>query len=168
MARRSKIPKDMSILFQSSSGTLAQIKAKTNSLALLSDIVRQICPDLPEDAWHIANFRQNTLILEVNSPVWGQRLQFERYNICRELTLQTQGQFQKIEIKVNPQPHKKILKTPLSASKITPIENIAADNKLQLSSKVAQQLLNAAENAPKSLKEKLEKLAANANKASSK
>ena len=164
MARRSKIPKDMSILFQSSTGTLAQIKEKTNSLALLSDIVQKICPDLPKDAWHIANFKQNTLILEVNSPVWGQRLQFERYNICRELTLQTQGQFEKIEIKVNPQPHQKILKTPLPVSTTVPNKVKLDNNRLQLSSKVAQQLLNAAENAPKSLKDKLTKLALAASK----
>jgi len=164
MARKSKIPKDMSILFQSSKGTLAQIKTKTNSLALLSDIVRQICPDLPEDAWNIANFRHNTLILEVNSPVWGQRLQFERFNICRELTLQTQGQFEKIEIKVNPQAHQKMIKNPLPTVATASIEKKSQINDTQLSSKVAQQLLNAAENAPKGLKEKLRKLAVTASR----
>ncbi|MEY8215012.1 MAG: DciA family protein, partial [Colwellia sp.] len=106
MARRPKAPINLSVLFDSKVGTLAQIKAKTNSLMLLSNIVRQICPDLPENAFNIANFVQSTLIIEVKSPVWGQRLQFERNNICQQLTIQTQGQFTQIEIKVNPQGHR--------------------------------------------------------------
>jgi len=161
MARRPKAPKNMSTLFNSPSGTLAQIKEKTNSLNLLSSIVRQICPDLPEDAFNIANFVQSTLIIEVKSPVWGQRLQFERNNICRQLYEQTQGQFTKIDIKVNPQghrqtPNQKTYEPVQSANKNVSVQNI--------SSTTASQLLEVAEKAPKSLKEKLQKLAANANK----
>jgi len=99
MARKSKIPTDMSALFNSTSGTLAQIATKTNSLTILSDIVRQICPDLPEDVWKIANFKGKSLVIEVNSAVWSQRLQFERMNICRELTLVTENQFTRIKLK---------------------------------------------------------------------
>ena len=98
MARKSKIPINMSSLLQTTTGTLAQIQSKTNSLKLLSDIVRQICPDLPEDVFNIANFVQSTLVIEVKSPVWGQRLQFERNTICKELIAQTQGKFSQIEI----------------------------------------------------------------------
>jgi len=161
MARRSKTPKDMSTLFNSTTGTLAQIQAKTNSLSLLSDIVRQICPDLPEDAFNIANFVQSTLIIEVKSPVWGQRLQFERNNICKQLNEETQGKFTKIEIKVNPQGHRK-----------TPNQKQAgyiksANNKgsvQNISTSTASHLLDVAEKAPKGLKEKLQRLAANAYK----
>lgn len=64
MARKTRKPSDMSELFQSSKGTLAQIAAKTNSLTILSDIVRQTCPDLPADVWHIANFKQKSLVIE--------------------------------------------------------------------------------------------------------
>jgi hypothetical protein len=153
MARKSKIPKDMAALFQLSSGTLAQIKSKTNSLAILADIVRQICPDLPEDAWHIANFRKNTLIIEVKSPVWGQRLQFERTKICQVLIEHTEGQFQQIEIKVNPYHTKKVI----------------TSNEIKLSSKsmspnTAKHIMDVANNAPEGLKEKLEKLAKHVNK----
>lgn len=161
MARRPKFPKNMSTLFNSPTGTLAQIKEKTNSLSLLSGIVRQICPDLPEDAFNIANFVQSTLIIEVKSPVWGQRLQFERNNICRQLNEETQGQFTKINIKVNPQghrqtPNQKTYEYIASASKNISVQNI--------SSTTASHLLEVAEKAPKSLKEKLQKLAANASK----
>jgi len=165
MARRPKAPKDMSTLFNSTSGTLAQIQSKTNSLSLLSDIVRQICPDLPEDAFNIANFVQTTLIIEVKSPVWGQRLQFERNTICQELIKQTQGQFSQIEIKVNPQGHRQ---TP---NQKTYQRNNVSNKKSSvqsISSNTALHLLEIAENAPKGLKEKLEKLAANAIKASNK
>jgi len=161
MARRPKAPKDMSTVFNSTSGTLAQIQSKTNSLSLLSDIVRQICPDLPEDAFNIANFVQTTLVIEVKSPVWGQRLQFERNTICNELTKQTQGQFSQIEIKVNPQGHRQ-----------TPNQKTYQNNKVSnkkssvqsISPSTASHLLEIAENAPKGLKEKLERLAASANK----
>lgn len=161
MARRPKTPKDMSTLFNSTTGTLAQIKVKTNSLSLLSDIVRQICPDLPEDAFNIANFVQSTLIIEVKSPVWGQRLQFERNNICKKLNQETQGQFTKIEIKVNPQGHRQLPNQKtyeyIKSDKNTgSVQNISANT--------ASRLLDVAEKAPKGLKEKLQKLATKAPK----
>lgn len=148
MARKSKQPADMSSLFQSSKGTLAQIAAKTNSLTLLSNIVRQTCPDLPEDVWNIANFRQNILIIDVNSSVWGQRLQFERMNINKALSLITQGEFTQIEIKVSPYRNKVVEK-----------KIIYPDKTQFLSQKTADRLREVASNAPESLKNKLEKLA---------
>lgn len=161
MARRPKVPKDMSTLFNSTTGTLAQIQSKTNSLSLLSDIVRQICPDLPEDAFNIANFVQSTLVIEVKSPVWGQRLQFERNNICHQLNEETQGKFTKIEIKVNPQGHRQVPSQKTyehvdSASKNSSVQNISTDT--------ASRLLDIAKKAPKGLKETLQRLAANADK----
>jgi hypothetical protein len=161
MARRPKFPKDMSMLFHSTTGTLAQIQVKTNSLNLLSDIVRQICPDLPEDAFNIANFVQSTLIIEVKSPVWGQRLQFERNNICKKLNEETQGQFNKIEIKVNPQghrqtPNQKTYKSVELVNKKGSVQNISITT--------ASHLLAVAEKAPEGLKEKLQRLASNVDK----
>ncbi len=158
MARRPKAPKDMSTLFNSMTGTLAQIKTKTNSLSQLCDIVRQICPDLPEDALNITNFINNTLVIEVKSPVWGQRLQFERNNICRFLAEQTQGQFTQIEIKVNPYGHQQ------TAKKVSYARQAKTTSALSLSNETAKNLLEVAENAPKGLKEKLEKLASIARK----
>lgn len=161
MARRPKVPKNMSTLFHSTTGTLAQIQVKTNSLSLLSNIVRQICPDLPEDAFNIVNFLQSTLIIEVKSPVWGQRLQFERNNICRQLNDETQGQFTKIDIKVNPQGHRQ---TP-NQKTYEYIESVNNKSSVQnISTTTASHLLDIAEKAPKGLKEKLQRLAANASK----
>jgi hypothetical protein len=153
MARKSKIPTDMSALFNSTSGTLAQIAAKTNSLTVLSDIVRQICPDLPADVWKIANFRANAIVIEVNSAVWSQRLQFERMNICRELTQVTENEFNQVEIKITPFRTK--------VPEITVIPNAINST---ISPATAAQLLKVAENAPDSLRKKLEKLAAHAKK----
>lgn len=158
MARKSKVPVDMSALLQSSQGTLAQIQEKTNSLTILADIVRQICPDLPADAFKIANFHQSVLVVEVKSPVWGQRLQFERNNICRVLIEQTQGQFQQIEIKVNPNGHREAKLTAQSHSttrESKPLKTLSDD--------AAAHILNLASNlthnAPAGLKEKLQRLA---------
>ncbi|MCJ8319661.1 MAG: DciA family protein [Colwellia sp.] len=156
MARKSKKPVDMSSLLNSSSGTLAHIQEKTNSLAILADIVRQICPDLPDDSWKIANFERNTLIIEVKSPVWGQRLQFERNKICQQLIDVTQGKFDRIDIKVNPFTHKQIIKP--SSSKVT------AKNSYSISKSTASHLKDIAQHAPKGLREKLLKLASHAKK----
>jgi hypothetical protein len=153
MARKTRKPSDMSELFQSSKGTLAQIAAKTNSLTILADIVRQTCPDLPADVWHIANFKQKSLVIEVTSAVWSQRLQFERMNICRELAIATDNTFDQIEIKVSPYRNKVVYKQ--EEKKAEP---------LHISQKTADQLLAVAKNAPESLKRKLEKLAKHANK----
>lgn len=153
MARKSKIPTDMSALFNSTSGTLAQIAAKTNSLTVLSDIVRQICPDLPADVWKIANFRANAIVIEVNSAVWSQRLQFEKMNICRELIRVTDNVYNQVEIKVTPfrqkMPEKTIIPNAINST---------------ISATTAAHLLKIAETAPDSLRKKLEKLAAHAKK----
>lgn len=148
MARKSRIPTDMSALLNLSTGTLAQIKAKTNSLTVLEDIVRQICPDLPQDAWHIANITENTLVIEVKSPVWGQRLQFERGNICKALIEGTNDNYQKIQIKVNPMRNRQ-----------APPKVIMPKSNQYISSTTAEHLAEIAENAPAGLKQKLLKLA---------
>ena len=153
MARKTKKPADMSALFQSTTGTLAQIATKTNSLNILADIVRQICPDLPEDAWHIANFKEKSLVIEVKSSVWGQRLQFERNNICTKLSSVTEGAFTQIDIKVSPY-----------RNKVAPRQPQAPSKTQFISSKTASQLEEVAEGAPEGLKRTLQRLAALANK----
>lgn len=176
MARKPTTPVNMLSLLKSSSGTLAHIQEKTNSLAILAGIVRQICPDLPEDAFKIANFHENILVVEVKSPIWGQRLQFERNNITKQLVIETQGEFKNIQIKINPHAHISHLKFDQAANlkNATDLKNSAAVSSLkaianahndkqsqekQLASKTAKDLLTVAKNAPKGLKEKLEKLA---------
>ena len=162
MARKSKVPINMSALLQTTTGTLAHIQTKTNSLTILADIVRQICPDLPEDAWHIANCREDSLIIEVKSPVWGQRLQFERNTICNALINSTDGNFQRIEIKVNPQGfrqqrHEVTEKKRADLLKSSEVKY--QQNNTVVNEKTAEQFLEIAKKAPKGLKEKLEKLA---------
>ncbi|MBU2870212.1 DciA family protein [Colwellia sp. E2M01] len=166
MARKSKVPINMSALLQKTTGTLAHIQSKTNSLATLADIVRQICPDLPADAFNIANCREDTLIIEVKSPVWGQRLQFERNNICSALLNNTEGHFKRIEIKVNPQGfrqqrHDITEKTRTELYRANELKKIEVDTLSNgiVNEKTAKQFLEIAKNAPKGLKEKLERLA---------
>ena len=156
MAKKSKQPKDMSALFNSSKGTLAQIASKTNSLTILADIVRQICPDLPANAWHIANFRQTTLVIEVKSAIWSQRLQFERNNICQALVGATNNQFNQIEIKISPYRNK--------ASPIKVDNPAQVNNSKPLSQQTASQLREVAQHAPEKLKKTLERLASLADK----
>ncbi len=153
MARKTKNPIDTSRLLQKSSGTLAQIAAKTNSLTLLANIVRQTCPDLPEEVWHIANFKQKSVVIEVVSAIWSQRLQFERMKISKELSQETNGELTQIEIKVSPYRNKKssVIKAPKEKTQF-------------ISQNTAKQLNEVAKNAPDSLKKKLQSLAELANK----
>ena len=152
MARKNKQPVDMFSLFNSSKGTLAQIKEKTNSLALIGDIVREICPDLPNDVWKLGNISANSLLIEVTSSVWSQRFQFERNNITRELNQKTDGLIKKIEIKVRPFTH------PILKEKVIP------EKTQKISQDTANRLLEVAEGAPDGLKATLERLAKLANK----
>ncbi|MGB1199856.1 MAG: DUF721 domain-containing protein [Thalassotalea sp.] len=150
MAKKSKKPIDMSTLLSETSGTLAQIAKKTNSLKILADIVRQSCPDLPAEVWQIANFNQNTLVIEVNSAIWSQRLQFERVKICQQLAQATDNIFTQVSIKVSPYRDQKFYVKPPSEEKL---------KSQYISHATAAQLNEVAENAPESLKIKLLKLA---------
>jgi len=152
MARKTKKPSDTSSLMKSSTGTLAQIASKTNSLTILADIVRQTCPDLPAEVWHIANFNKNSIVIEVLSATWSQRLQFERVKISQKLSELTDGNFTQIEIKISPYRNKQFKKVELPKS-----------SGQSISLKTAQHLNHIAENAPESLKKKLQKLASLAN-----
>jgi len=155
MARKSKSPSDMSSLIHSKKGTLAHITEKTNSLSILTNIVRQTCPDLPQDVWHIANFNDKSVTIEVNTSVWGQRLQFERMKISQKLAEITQGQYTQIKIKVSPNRSK------VFSSPNTPTQSTATPS---FSQQTGEEFKSIAQKAPKGLKEKLEKLAQHANK----
>jgi len=155
MARKSKSPSDMSSLIHSKKGTLAHITEKTNYLSILTNIVRQTCPDLPQDVWHIANFNDKSVTIEVNTSVWGQRLQFERMKISQKLAEITQGQYTQIKIKVSPNRSK------VFSSPNTPTQSTATPS---FSQQTGEEFKSIAQKAPKGLKEKLEKLAQHANK----
>jgi hypothetical protein len=149
MTRKSQHPVELLTVLSAADGTLAQIAEKTNFLSQISTIVRQICPDLPADAWHIVNFKQNVIIFEVKSSIWYQRLQFERMKISQALAETSQGRFSQIEIKVNPLWAKKVVNTPLKSNEPLPT----------ITQQTAQQLKEIAEKAPESLKQSLLRLA---------
>ncbi len=155
MVRKTKNPSDASSLLQKSTGTLAQIASKTNSLTLLADIVRQTCPDLPAQVWHIANFRQHCIVIEVVSAIWAQRLQFERMNICQKLAEATQNDFHQLEIKIAPYRNKQAAQ---------PVIDKQAQKTQFISQNTANHLNSVAENAPEGLKQTLQRLANLANK----
>lgn len=156
MAKKAKKPADMLHLLQSTQGTLAQIAKKTNYLKQLDDIVQKTCPDLPQDVWHIANFRQNSIVIEVKSSIWSQRLQFERMNIAQAIAEFTENAFNKIEIKVAPY-FNKAPEPSFQHTETTP-------NTRKISQETADNLRQVAEKAPPSLQAKLEKLARLSNK----
>ncbi|MDN3653571.1 DciA family protein [Thalassotalea ponticola] len=148
MKRIVKPPQDLQTLLQNASSNMANLSVKAQSLQILANIVSQVCPDLPDNAWQIANCRDNLVVIEAKSSVWGQRLQFERNNIATQLSLQTQGVFNRIEIKVNPFGLKKQQAAPAPSK---PTKHMSANS--------AEQLRKVAEGAPEGLKQKLLKLA---------
>lgn len=147
MKRIVKDPEDLTNLLKQTSGTLANFSSKATSLKILADIIHQSCPDLPENSWQVANFRDDLVIIEAKSPVWGQRLQFERNNIAQKLLTQTKGIFSKIEIKINPYGSRREVKQPIQK----PLKHMSQSS--------ADHINSVAENAPPGLKEKLLKLA---------
>jgi len=155
MKRRTEQPSDMSVLLHSTQGTLAQIAKKTNSLSKISTIVRQICPDLPEDVWWVANFKKHIVVLEVTSSAWSQRLQFEKNNIARQLEKITRGELNSIEIKVSPYRNKREV-----------IQQTMPDKTQFISEQTAENLQEVAERAPDKLKASILRLASLANKKS--
>ncbi len=156
MSRIEKTPQDLANLIRQSSGNLAGFSAKAKTLQTLDTIIADICPDIPDEIWQVANCRQETVILEVKSAVWGQRLQFERNRICQQLAKASQGQLTKLEFKVNPYGHRR--EEPQKA-----VKEVDKPGKY-MSENTAEQLQAVAKNAPAGLKEKLEKLAKHANK----
>lgn len=155
MYRKTKNPIDVSLLINKTSGTLAQINQKTNFLKQISSIVRQICPDLPVDTWRIGNIKQNVVVIEVVSAVWSQRLQFEKNRIAQTLSQASNGDISQIQIKVTPEFSSQVAQAHSKA-----VEAKKEKPKKHLSTSTAEQLKGVAEKAPKSLQEKLLKLAA--------
>ncbi|MEW6997688.1 DUF721 domain-containing protein [Colwelliaceae bacterium BS250] len=150
MKRIVKDPEDLTNLLNKASGSMANFSAKAKSLNILTDIVRQTCPDLPDNAWQIANCREDLVVIEAKSPVWGQRLQFERNNIAQQLLTQTNGIFTKIEIKVNPNGNRRV------------IEKVVEKPKKYMSQSTADHITSVADNAPDGLKAVLLRLAKHA------
>lgn len=162
MNRRSKKPAELSSLLQSTSGTLAQFSQKTKALKKIARIVRQICPDLPAESWHIANFSGQVVKIEVGSGIWGQRLQFEKNRIGQALAQETDGIFTTINLKVNP--YFSSVGNNKNAQNILQAEKEEQPKKAMSESSAAQiEAVAECESAPESLKAKLRKLAKHVN-----
>ncbi|WP_394172659.1 DUF721 domain-containing protein [Thalassotalea litorea] len=157
MSRIEKTPQDLAKLISESSGSLAGFSAKAKTLQSLTSIIANICPDIPEEIWQVANCRQETVILEVKSAVWGQRLQFERNRICQQISQASDGQLTKLELKINPYGHQRDAEPDVHAP---PVQKTSK----HMSKNTAEQLNMVAKNAPAGLQEKIRKLARHANK----
>ena len=151
MTRYTKNPEDLSLLINSAAGSFAKIAEKSKLLSTFSTLIKQTCPDLPEESFVLANMKADIIVIEAKSPVWGQRLQFERNTILRAVQEASGGLINKIEIKINP---KGLVNKPIIIEK----------PKKRLSESAAEHITALAESAPASLKEKLLRLASHVNK----
>jgi hypothetical protein len=150
MTRYTKNPEDLSLLINSAAGSFAKIAEKSKLLSTFSTLIKQTCPDLPEESFVLANMKADIIVIEAKSPVWAQRLQFERNTILRAVQQASGGLINKIEIKINP---KAVINKPALIEK----------PKKQLSENAAEHIVALAESAPDSLKEKLMRLASHVN-----
>lgn len=150
MPRYTTKPEDLADLFNDTNNHVANLTRKSHALGILTELVQHICPDLPTGSFRLANVKSNTIVIEAKSPAWGQRLQFERNTILREINNSTQYNYQRIDIKVVP------------FETAAPITQEPIKPKKQMSQKVANQLVEMANSAPESLKQKILKLAKHA------
>lgn len=148
MPRYNDKPEGLNELLHETKGPLASIAQRSQLLLKLTSVVHHICPDLPKDSFRLANITSHGIVIEAKSPVWGQRLQFERNGILKELQQFDGFESTHIEIKVVPFGF--------------PSQVQAPKPKKQISTQAAEQLMQVAESAPASLKEKIEKLARHA------
>ncbi|WP_413111104.1 DUF721 domain-containing protein [Thaumasiovibrio sp. DFM-14] len=134
------------------SGKLTNITQRAVLLEQLGKKVQAcLSPALAEQV-RIANYRQSILVLEVATPAWAQRLNFERYALMSELRRHDLPQLSSIEVKVNPtlaqQPHRR------NNSDKPDIEQVP------ISETAAEYLSAIAEHAPDGIKMRLKRLAA--------
>ncbi len=134
----------------------SRLQGRASELSKVNQMVQAWLEQQGIQHTRVANFRDGMLMLETGSPAWLMRLNYTRAQLMSHLR-QTYPTLISVEIKVNP-----------SLMDLAPEETIAAKkakpNPRTVSPAAAEHLRRAAENAPDSLKEKLERIAALAEK----
>ncbi|WP_299019118.1 DUF721 domain-containing protein [uncultured Photobacterium sp.] len=128
---------------------LGNIQQRAIALSKLNKAVKQHL-DCAEFC-RVSNYRQGTLIIETASAAWSMRLNYERNNLIKKLREKLLPNLGNIEVKINPA---------LAAVEQKPKEKTPDIVQKPISPLAAQYLLSAAKNAPKKVKDKLERLAA--------
>nr|WP_086938442.1 DciA family protein [Thaumasiovibrio occultus] len=132
-------------------GTLSEITERAKLLDQLGKKVKScVSPSLGSHL-RIANYRDGLLILEVSSPSWAQRVNFERFTIMEQLRRDMLPSLTTIEVKVNPA---------MASAVNNPRTEIPVLQQVPISSVAADYLDAVAEGAPDKIKARLKRLAA--------
>ncbi|MCH1920671.1 DciA family protein [Shewanella sp. A3A] len=140
-----KLPQHLSQLMHQS-GALPELTERAELLLYLDKTVKAmlsgpVCAQLT-----VANFRQNTLVIETSTAVWAARLNFQKAHLLQQLQSEALPMLTAIEVKVNPT---------LIAREVKP--NLPHR---QISETTAAHLTDLAESTGGSLGQKLKRLAA--------
>jgi len=98
------------------------------------------------------------VVIEVANASWMTRLNYEKLNILSALRTSILPSLSSIDIRINPDLMRK--NKQISSSNKQSVSTAQKKNERQISMETAKQLLKLAENSPKGLKERFERLAA--------
>ncbi|WP_434358398.1 DciA family protein [Parasalinivibrio latis] len=129
-------------------GLPQQIQQRAMAISRLNKALHGCLPGDAANHCRIANFRDGILVIEAESPSWGMRLNFERINLISALRAGPLPSLMSIEVKVNPTVAKPVAREEKQA------------NPRKISDTAAAYLKMVAENAPDKVKERLEAIAA--------
>lgn len=105
------------------------------------------------------------MVIEVANASWMTRLNYEKSNLLSALRTTILPSLSSIDIRINPD----LMRKPKQNSSLTnrTVTSVQKTNERQISAQTAQALLKLAENSPKGLRERFERLAALAGESTS-
>lgn len=146
-------PKSLSNLFAKSSGSLASIAEKSQHLNTLNLFLAETVGVTIAQNCRVSNYEQGILTIETANSAFATRLNFMLAEILSNFRRNVLPELVDIKVKVVPIDQ-------ISAYKGKKDEKAAPVNENPLSDQAASYIIEAAANAPESLKRKLERLAA--------
>ena len=157
MAKDRYAPKTLDDLMANMSSRMSSYIGKSQQLNNQQELLTQCVGATMAQKCRISNYRDSILIIEAQSAAVAMRLNYMKMSILSDL--RKNGLPELSQIKIQTSPHAAANQR-AQEQKAQPVVNSRV-----LSQQTADSLLEVAEHAPASLKAKLEKLAAHANKA---
>ncbi|UDG80880.1 hypothetical protein GFV14_00363 [Candidatus Hartigia pinicola] len=163
---RDSYPKSLLSLLKNSLVTthhpLQIIQHNAKIINKLNLIVKSLLPSETKLICRVAHYRNSILIIEVVNASWLMRLNYEKFNLISTLRKSILPSLFSIDIRINPLLMKKAVEN--SSLNNQTVQYAILLNKRKISTDTAQHLLRLAQNSSKKLKERLERLAALADK----
>ncbi|WP_133408111.1 DUF721 domain-containing protein [Parashewanella tropica] len=113
-----KLPQELNQLLNGS-GALPELKEKAELILRLNQLLKQLLQGPIVEQVHVANLRQNTLILETPSAVWATRLNAQKSQILLTIQNEALPMLTGIDVKVNPRLSTHHSKAPIEHAKLS-------------------------------------------------